>query len=62
MTGSELAPLLFGLSAAVFWGAGDFCGGVATKATQVYRVIISSQLVSLILLVMLAIVTHEPLP
>ena len=43
------------------WGAGDFCGGVATKATQVYRVIISSQLVSLILLVILAVVTQEAL-
>jgi drug/metabolite transporter (DMT)-like permease len=62
MIGSEIAPLVFGLSAAVCWGAGDFCGGVATKATQVTRVIISSQLVSLLLLVLLAIVLHEPLP
>ncbi len=61
MIGLELAPLVFGLSAAVCWGAGDFCGGVATKATQVYRVIISSQLVSLILLVILAVVTQEAL-
>ena len=61
MIGFELAPLVFGLSAAVCWGAGDFCGGVATKATQVYRVIISSQLVSLILLVILAVVTQEAL-
>jgi drug/metabolite transporter (DMT)-like permease len=61
LIGFELAPLVFGLSAAVCWGAGDFCGGVATKATQVYRVIISSQLISLILLVILAVVTQEPL-
>ena len=61
MIGFELAPLVFGLSAAVCWGAGDFCGGVATKATQVYRVIISSQLVSLILLVILAVVAQEAL-
>ena len=56
-----MTPLVFGLSAAVCWGAGDFCGGVATKATQVYRVIISSQLVSLILLLGLAVVTQEAL-
>lgn len=62
MKGFEFAPLVFGLSAAVFWGAGDFCGGVATKSTQVYRVIISSQLVSSLLLVGLAIATHEPWP
>ncbi len=61
MTGLELAPIVFGLSSAVFWGAGDFCGGLATKRTQVYRVIISSQLVSLILLAILAIATQEPL-
>ena len=61
MTGFELAPIVFGLSSAVFWGAGDFCGGLATKSTQVYRVIISSQLISLILLIILALATHEPL-
>jgi drug/metabolite transporter (DMT)-like permease len=61
VTGFELAPLVFGLSAAVCWGAGDFCGGVATKVTQVYRVIISSQLVSLLLLAALAVATQEPL-
>jgi drug/metabolite transporter (DMT)-like permease len=60
LSGFEFAPLVFGLSAAVCWGAGDFCGGVATKVTQVYRVIISSQLISLILLVILAIATQEP--
>ncbi len=63
MTGIELAPVVFGLSSAACWGAGDFCGGVATKRTQVYRVVISSQLVSLLLLLLLAIVTQEaPLP
>jgi drug/metabolite transporter (DMT)-like permease len=61
LNGFEITPLVFGLSAAVCWGAGDFCGGVATKAMQVYRVIISSQLVSLILLLGLAVVTQEAL-
>jgi uncharacterized membrane protein len=61
LTGLELAPLVFGLTSAACWGAGDFCGGLATKSTQVYRVIISSQIVSLIVLVTLAIVLREPL-
>ena len=61
MTGFELAPIAFGLASAACWGAGDFCGGLATKSTQVYRVIISSQLVSLLLLVILAIAVQEPL-
>lgn len=62
MTGSELTPLIFGLTSAACWGAADFCGGVATKVTQAYRVIISSQLVSLLLLLILAVVLREPLP
>jgi drug/metabolite transporter (DMT)-like permease len=61
MTGLELAPIVFGLTSAACWGAGDFCGGLATKRTQVYRVIISSQLVSLMLLLILALALHEPL-
>jgi drug/metabolite transporter (DMT)-like permease len=63
LTGLELAPIVFGLTSAACWGAADFCGGLATKRTQVYRVIISSQIVSLILLLALALVTREaPLP
>lgn len=59
MTGFELAPIVFGLASAACWGAADFCGGLATKRTQVYRVIISSQIVSLILLLALALLTRE---
>lgn len=59
MTGLELAPIVFGLTSAACWGAADFCGGLATKRTQVYRVIISSQAVSLILLLALAFLTRE---
>jgi drug/metabolite transporter (DMT)-like permease len=59
LTGLELAPIVLGLTSAACWGAADFCGGLATKRTQVYRVIISSQIVSLILLLMLAFTTHE---
>ena len=61
MNSADLAPIVFGLVSAACWGAGDFCGGLATKRTQVYRVIISSQLVSLLLLVILAMATQEPL-
>ena len=59
MTGLELAPIVFGLTSAACWGAADFCGGLATKRTQVYRVIISSQIVGLILLLALALLTRE---
>lgn len=60
MNGLEFAPIVFGLTSAACWGAGDFCGGLATKSTQVYRVVISSQIISLILLLVLALATREP--
>jgi drug/metabolite transporter (DMT)-like permease len=63
VTGLELAPIVFGLTSAACWGAADFCGGLATKRTQVYRVIISSQFISLFLLITLAFISREaPLP
>ena len=60
--GNEWAPLIFGLASAACWGAADFCGGLATKRTQVYRVIFSSQLISLFLLIALAIGLSETPP
>jgi hypothetical protein len=30
-----MAPIAFGLASAALWGAGDFCGGLATKRTHV---------------------------
>jgi drug/metabolite transporter (DMT)-like permease len=62
MTGAEFAPVAFGLTSAVMWGAGDFCGGVATKRWQVYGVIISSQIIGVGLLMGLALAFGEALP
>jgi drug/metabolite transporter (DMT)-like permease len=63
MTGGNWAPAVLGLISAACWGAADFYGGLATKSTPVYRVIISSQWVSLFLLSALAIGLGEaPLP
>jgi drug/metabolite transporter (DMT)-like permease len=63
LTGFELAPIVFGLTSAACWGAADFCGGLAAKRTQAYRVVISSQIISVFMLLVLAILTQEaPLP
>ena len=62
MSGLEFAPIVFGLTSAACWGAGDFCGGLATKSTQVYRVVISSQIISLILLLILALAICQGRP
>jgi drug/metabolite transporter (DMT)-like permease len=62
MTGSELAPVVFGLASAACWGAGDFSGGLATKRTHVYSVVIASQIVGAALLTGLALAFSEKMP
>jgi drug/metabolite transporter (DMT)-like permease len=61
---SDLAigSVSLGLSAAIVWGAADFTGGMATKRTSVYGVVIGAELVGLVLLTPLAIIAAEPLP
>ncbi|MFX0061528.1 MAG: EamA family transporter [Candidatus Hermodarchaeota archaeon] len=59
---SELSAILFGLMSATSWGAGDFSGGIATKKSSVFNVIIISQTVGLSLLVILAFLYSEPFP
>jgi drug/metabolite transporter (DMT)-like permease len=54
--------VLFGLIAALTWGAGDFSGGVATKRTNAYSVVIIAHLASLMLLLGLALVLREAIP
>lgn len=45
--------ILFGLLAAVFYGAADFCGGFATKRSDMYAVTATSQASGLALLLVL---------
>jgi len=61
---SELAAILLGLVSAASWGAADFSGGVATKRTNVYTVIIFSQLVGSVFLIGLSVLlsAHIPAP
>ena len=61
---SELGVILLGLASAASWGAADFSGGVATKRTNVYSVIIFSQLVAAVFLIGLAVLlsAHIPAP
>lgn len=62
MVTPELSAIFFGLASAASWGAGDFSGGVATKRSSVYAVVIISQLVGALCLIAVALVLREPSP
>lgn len=48
----------FGLISAAFYGAADFCGGIATRRTSIYSVVVLSQLVGFV--VLLAAIAFVP--
>ncbi|MBN2398238.1 MAG: DMT family transporter [Deltaproteobacteria bacterium] len=60
--GSEALALICGLAAAASFGTGDFCGGLATKRSSVFGVIVVSQICGLALLAGLAAGLGEPIP
>lgn len=56
------APILFGLAAALTWGAGDFSGGIASKRTKALSVVIIAHAFSMVLLLAAAFLLREPFP
>jgi drug/metabolite transporter (DMT)-like permease len=62
MTASEIAPVAYGLLSAAAWGAGDFSGGLAARRTNVFGVIVASQIVGAALLTGLALAFGEAVP
>ncbi len=62
MIGSELLAIFYGLTTAASWGAADFSGGFASKRSNVFSVVILSQLVGLIGLAGAAWLWAEPFP
>lgn len=56
------APILFGLAAALTWGAGDFSGGFASRRTSALGVVVFAHGFSMVLLLAAALVLREPLP
>ncbi|MGK2851343.1 MAG: EamA family transporter [Candidatus Limnocylindrales bacterium] len=54
--------VLFGLGAALAWGAGDFGGGLASRRAPLFGVVLLSQLVGLAIAVGVAVAREEPFP
>ena len=59
---SEMLAIIFGLSSAIIWGAGDFTGALASKRGNVLTVILFSQLVGFLPLLVLGWVFAETAP
>jgi drug/metabolite transporter (DMT)-like permease len=57
---NDLAASGLGLSAAISWGTGDFCGGVVSKRTNVFGAVAVSHAVGLTLFAVAALITREP--
>ena len=62
MMGTELLALLFGLGSAASWGAGDFSGGLATKRSDVFMVVMISQVAGTVPLVVFTLFWGGALP
>lgn len=58
----SLRSIIFGLNAALGWGAADFTGGLAARRTGAYRAVFYSEALGLVLIVLALLVIREPLP
>src|SRR5687768_6120142 len=54
--------IVLGLASAFLYGAGDFLGGLASRRSTAYAVVVWSQFVGLIVLLGAVVVVGEPLP
>jgi uncharacterized membrane protein len=57
-----LVTVLFGLSASLCWGSGDFCGGLASRHSKATSVVTIAHATGFLLMVVLAVIWREPFP
>jgi drug/metabolite transporter (DMT)-like permease len=62
LLGPGTAVVALGLASAALFGAGDFGGGLATRRSALFGVVLGSQVVGMALALVLAIVRGEPAP
>lgn len=61
MMGAELYGAFFGVASAVSWGSADFCGGWATRRSNVFAVLFISQVFGSLLLLVMVLLGQEAL-
>ena len=57
-----MATVIFGLAASLFWGSGDFNGGLASRRANATSVVIGAYTIGFFLLIGLALLWREPFP
>jgi drug/metabolite transporter (DMT)-like permease len=57
-----LLSILFGLSSALSWGAGDFTGGIASRRTGAYRTVFYGEIIGILVLFFVLMLFGEPFP
>lgn len=57
-----MLPILYGLGAALSWGAGDFTGGLASRRAGAYRSVFYGEVIGVTLLLISIPIIQEPMP
>lgn len=57
-----LTTVVYGLAASLFWGSGDFSGGLASRRAKATSVVLGGYSVGFFFLVALAVIFREPVP
>ncbi len=57
-----MLSILYGLSSALTWGAADFTGGIASKRSNVFGVVIGAEGFGMVMFVILAVAFRELVP
>jgi len=58
----ELASVILGLTSAVFWGAGDFSGGLASRKQPAVLVVLMAQIIGTFFLIIVTLIIRDPFP